>query len=85
MTVVGILTPDGTGNFVEDYSENVSGTTNAGSNSGTYTVNANCTVTLTFSNSQTAAGVIVSKGAEVDLMSTTTGVVETEVMKKIGL
>jgi hypothetical protein len=84
-TVVGVLTPDGAGNFTYDYTENINGTVSSGSTSGTYTVKAGCSAIATFSNGGTLAGVIVSKGAEIDLMSTTPGLMETAVAKKIGL
>jgi hypothetical protein len=87
-THTGIFTPNGAGKFVYDYTEQYDGTIYSGKTfSGTYTLKSSCAMTMTFKNegeTYTYAGVVVTNGNEIDLMSTTPGLVSTWVSKKIN-
>jgi hypothetical protein len=86
-TGVGTFTPDGAGNFVTEFTRNLNGSVAPYSGSGTYTLESNCTGTFTLvvdGVTSTDAFVVVSKGDEMDVMSTYGPSVATDVYKKIN-
>jgi hypothetical protein len=83
-TVTGVFTTNGTGNFTYEATQNINGTVNSFSITGTYTVNANCSATVTFINGETFSAVVVSGGSEIDFQSTTPDLIQTVVAKKVS-
>jgi hypothetical protein len=81
-TVTGIVTTNGAGNFVYGAIQNVNGTVSSFTITGTYTLNANCSATITFVNGETFSAVVVSDGSEIDFQSTTPDLFQTVVAKK---
>jgi hypothetical protein len=77
--LVGTLTFDGAGNFSTGYTQVLNGTSfTAQTNSGTYTVNSDCTGSLTFTVGNAAANtVIIGGGTEVFGIFIINGVTET--------
>lgn len=70
----GYITFLSSGSFLHSGYGGTNGTISHYSLSGTYTVNSNCTLTLTYSNGTEVQGVVVSSGNEVFLNQLTTGV-----------
>jgi hypothetical protein len=82
-SAVGVVTFNGTGSLEYNFTVNVNGTVSTASFSGTYTLNPNCSGTLTYSDGETFAAVVVNKGMEIDLISTNAGSVQTGTAKKL--
>jgi hypothetical protein len=82
-TAVGIVAINGAGAFLYSYTQNINGVVSSGSVPGSYTVSTNCAASVTFANGETFAAVIVSGGAEIDLMSTTPSLSQTAVAKRV--
>ena len=82
-TAIGIVAINGAGAFSYSYTQNINGVVTSGMVPGTYTVSPNCTGAVAFANGETFAAVIVSGGAEIDLMSTMPSLSQTAVAKKV--
>src|SRR5271166_2940125 len=73
--VGGVMTFDGKGTGVLTSTSSVNGVISRGTSSGPYTVNSDCTMTLTFSNGTHYDSVVVSDGSTGYWMETDTGTV----------
>lgn len=71
--VAGILVFDGAGNVSANVTVNFDGTAFPASVPGTYTVNSDCTATLSFANGETFFGAIVNNGRELQFINVTSG------------
>lgn len=77
---LGIVTSDGAGNIFGEFTASGNGFISAGiTDTGTYTVNPDCTGSATFASGGTSYFVIVNRGAEVFAINTVPGSVETAV------
>ena len=83
ITGSGIVTTHGAGSLTYSYTESTSGVVSSGTVPGTYTLNSNCSGTVSFEDGQTFAAVVVTGGQEIDLMSTTPSDLQTVVAKRI--
>ena len=84
---VGLFEPNGAGKFALHFTQNYDGKISSYSFSGPYTVSSNCTGTIAFKSggpTYTLSYVVVTSGNEIDFASTTAGLVETWVAKKIN-
>jgi hypothetical protein len=82
-TAIGIVNINGAGSFNYSFTQSVNGVVNSGVVPGTYTLSANCSGTVTFADGQTFAAVVVNAAQEIDLMSTSSSLVQTAVAKKV--
>jgi len=73
IAVTGLLTADRIGNLVVNETSSINGTTSTATLTGTLTVNSDCSLTASFSDGSTVAGVIVDGGREVDFIETFPG------------
>jgi hypothetical protein len=86
-TQTGIFTPNGAGTFVYTYTSQYDGKIYSATDTGTYTLESNCSGTMTLNdggNTYTYTSVVVTNGNEIDLMSTTIPSVLTWVSKRIN-
>ena len=86
-TRTGIFTLYGTGKFMDDYTQSYNGAITSGTFSGTYTLGSSCSVKIKLPYKgyiYTYAGVVVTNGNEIDLISTTPSTNEAWVLKKIS-
>ena len=71
-----------------NYTQNMGGIISSGTESGTYTLNSSCAATFTITSfdggNLTYAGVVVTTGAEIDLMTTIPSQIQSWVVKKIN-
>jgi hypothetical protein len=71
--VAGLLVFDGAANVSANVTVNFDGTAFPASVPGTYTVNSDCTATLSFANGETFFGAIVNNGRELQFINVTSG------------
>jgi len=84
VATTGLLTADRAGNLVVNATSSINGATSTVTLTGTLTVNSDCSLTASFSDSSTIAGVIVDGGREVDFIETFPGALAfTGVAKRI--
>ena len=83
LTAVGWLTYDGKGNVVNGFTVSVNGVISRGTISGPYTVNSDCTITLTLSNG-TYDSVVAPDGSTGYWMATDTGTVFGGTLIRLG-
>jgi hypothetical protein len=83
ITGSGIVTANGAGGLIYSYIESTNGVVISGIVPGTYTLNSNCSGTVSFADGQTFAAVVVTGGQEIDLMSTTASDLQTAVAKRV--
>ena len=84
IAVTGLLTADRAGNLVVNSTSSINGMTTPVTLTGTLTVNSDCSITASFSDGSTIAGVIVDGGREVDFIETFPGALAfTGVAKRI--
>jgi hypothetical protein len=76
---VGRVTADGAGRVSGEFTASSNGTIATFADAGTYTVNPNCTGTVTFASGRTAYFVVISAGDEVQMISTTPGTIHSGV------
>jgi len=81
-TANGVIQIDGGGNFTYSFVENVNDTLTSGTVPGTYELYSNCLGTVTSPNGQTFSAIVVLRGQEIDLQSTSSILVRTVAAKK---
>ena len=83
LAIVGVATFDGAGNVSTDQTANANGNVFPEHETGTYTVNSNCTGSSTVGG-HTANFVILARGSEWQLLGTEHGIVITGSFKKMS-
>jgi hypothetical protein len=84
ISTVGVMTFDGKGTGVLTATFSLNGAISKGSFSGPYTLNSDCTMTLTFSNGTNYDGVVAPDGSIGNWIETDTGTVLSGTMRRIG-
>ena len=84
ISTVGVMTFDGKGTGVLTATFSVNGAISRGTFSGPYTLNSDCTMTLTLSNGTNYDGVVAPDGSIGNWMETDTGTVLSGTMRRIG-
>jgi len=73
LAVAGIIVFDGMGGITSNVMANINGMAFPASPTATYTVDSDCTVTISLSDGETLFGAIVSDGRELQFINTTPG------------
>jgi hypothetical protein len=84
ISTVGVMTFDGKGTGVLTATFSLNGAISKGTFSGPYTLNSDCTMTLTLSNGTNYDGVVAPDGSIGKWMETDTGTVLSGTMRRIG-
>jgi hypothetical protein len=86
LAVAGIIVFDGMGGITSNVMVNINGTAFSASPTATYTVDSDCTATISLSDGETLFGAIVNNGRELQFINTTRGFLGAAgVAKKVAL